>query len=339
MKTITIIGGGVTGLALGIALRHRGVPVTLYENHCYPHHRVCGELICGVQSETLKRLGVLHHLVDAEQCSSTGWYFREKLAYQNNLTIAAFGISRYLLDFRLSRNFRKVGGHLKPDAYFQSSDTRNHGQVWASGRKADSNSSWLGIKMHCKNLPLTHDLEFHFGDHGYVGLNRIEDQLVNVCGVFLKRPELENGQNSLLAYKAKCGLNQLTKRMLQSNPDPASIAQIDHLSFYSNRSKQNRLTLGDRYCSAPAFTANGISMAFESAEIAVDPLVYYAKGAISWEEAQISIESGLAKRFTKRLRYARYLHPFVLRPKWQQLLVKAVQTGLLQFHSVVRATR
>ena len=62
-KPITIVGGGLAGLTLGIGLRQRGVPAALWEAGHYPRHRVCGEFICGRGQETLARLG-LHELLE-----------------------------------------------------------------------------------------------------------------------------------------------------------------------------------------------------------------------------------------------------------------------------------
>ena len=65
MKPITIVGGGLAGLTLGIGLRQRGVPVSVIEAGQYPRHRVCGEFISGRGQETLTRLGLTEPLRQA----------------------------------------------------------------------------------------------------------------------------------------------------------------------------------------------------------------------------------------------------------------------------------
>src|SRR5579863_2989570 len=58
-EPVTIIGGGLSGLTLGIGLRQRDVPVTIHESGDYPRHRVCGEFISGRGQLVLDRLGLL----------------------------------------------------------------------------------------------------------------------------------------------------------------------------------------------------------------------------------------------------------------------------------------
>src|SRR5580692_8539854 len=64
-KPITIVGGGLAGLTLGIGLRQRGVPVAIWEAGHYPRHRVCGEFISGKGQGTVLRLGLQELLLQA----------------------------------------------------------------------------------------------------------------------------------------------------------------------------------------------------------------------------------------------------------------------------------
>ena len=73
LKPITIVGGGLAGLTLGIGLRQRGVPVKILEAGSYPRQRVCGEFISGngqavlEVSDTGSGMGTTSML-----CSTTG---------------------------------------------------------------------------------------------------------------------------------------------------------------------------------------------------------------------------------------------------------------------------
>src|SRR5689334_290721 len=65
LKPITIVGGGLAGLTLGIGLRRQNVPVTILESRRYPRHRVCGEFISGQGQQTLERLGLREVFVES----------------------------------------------------------------------------------------------------------------------------------------------------------------------------------------------------------------------------------------------------------------------------------
>jgi hypothetical protein len=114
LKTITIVGGGLAGLTLGIALRQRKIPVTLWESGSYPRHRVCGEFISGDGPAVLQRLGLLKLLEDAGaiRVDSVAFISGSTHSPIRNLPAPAIGLSRYSMDAALAKEFQRLGGDL-----------------------------------------------------------------------------------------------------------------------------------------------------------------------------------------------------------------------------------
>src|SRR5208337_2410208 len=103
MKPITISGGGLAGLTLGIGLRQHGVPVTLREAGHYPRHRVCGEFISGRGQKTLARLG-LGNLIEragAVDADTAAFFSATRTTGPRPLPARAICLSRFALDAAL----------------------------------------------------------------------------------------------------------------------------------------------------------------------------------------------------------------------------------------------
>lgn len=64
----------------------------------------------------------------------------------------------------------------------------------------------------------------------------------------------------------------------------------------------------------PPVTGNGMSMAFESAELALEPLVGFSRGGLSWEAAHRAIAGSCDDRFAPRLRRAALLQWALFHP-------------------------
>ncbi|HVJ57557.1 MAG TPA: hypothetical protein VM574_06960 [Terrimicrobiaceae bacterium] len=139
-RVVTIAGGGLAGLSLGIALRQTRAPVILHEAGVYPRHRVCGEFISGVSPAVLETLGIADLVEDARRHFSSAWYFRERQVYRSELP-TALGISRFTLDERLAVRFRELGGILKEGSRIKG--RAGAGIVWCGGRKP-TKGRWIG---------------------------------------------------------------------------------------------------------------------------------------------------------------------------------------------------
>jgi len=339
---LTIAGGGLAGLALGIALRRKEVPVTILEAGTYPRHRVCGEFISGVTDDELRELGIEDLFLDAKSHRSTLWYEGDQRLLEAELPEPARGLSRYALDLRLADRFVAVGGILETGTRHQRDVHSDlEGWVMAAGRPRRP-SSWMGLKAHYIGPPLQAGLEIHISDSCYIGLTQVEDSRVNVCGLFRRSSPLKADDKSLLLPAAceQSGLKTLRDRLLASSVDEDSVKGVNQFSLgWQPRPASDELRIGDGAAMIPPFTGNGMSMAFQSALDAVDPLLRWHRGECPWRQTVQEIRSAHRRRFARRLRWAWLFHGMVLSPTARQIGLGAIRRGWLPFERIHRLLR
>jgi len=68
-------------------------------------------------------------------------------------------------------------------------------------------------------------------------------------------------------------------------------------------------------------TGNGMSMAFESAEIALKHLTAYSEGKLAWQETRETIARRCDEAFAPRLNWGGWLQRLMLMPRLQTPLV------------------
>jgi 2-polyprenyl-6-methoxyphenol hydroxylase-like FAD-dependent oxidoreductase len=316
-KSVTIIGGGLAGLTLGIGLRQRGIPVTLWEAGSYPRHRACGEFISGAGREVLARLRLLDRLMKAGREAVTAMLVSENAQGPvRSIDPPALCLSRYAMDALLARHFRSVGGELREGQRWQGPPTE--GVVRASGRPAQPHQAgwiWFGLKVHARNVPLGADLELHGRKNGYVGLCRLPDGETNICGLFRRRVSREVRPQNWRDLLRGAPDTVLYQRMRTADFDERSFCSVAGLGLLPQRaSALAECCIGDALTMIPPATGNGMSMAFEAAELAIDPLSKYSCGALAWSDAQQTIARACDRRFARRLTWARCLQNLIFMP-------------------------
>lgn len=316
---ITILGGGLAGLSLGIALHRRGIPVTLHEAIPYPRHRVCGEFISGVDDAILHELGIAEDLVDAQSLSTSAWLNGHGVILGRfNLPRPARGISRHRLDKRLADRFCVSGGDLRIGRGELPLETS--GWMDCRGRRPNPASQWIGLKCHFRSVERHADLEMHLGRGAYVGLAPVEDNWINVCGLFPKASnQAARGPELLLAYLREYGLSALAERLESAETNPDSFQGISGLTLGEQLgTSHGACVIGDRSRLICPLTGNGMSMALEAAHAALEPLTAYANRESSWTTTRNQIEARIGRKHRFRTSAAISLQDLMLRPFWQK---------------------
>ena len=309
MKTVRIAGGGLAGLTLGIALRQRAVPVELVEAGSYPRHRVCGEFVSGRGLDTLKRLGLFDELATSGRlATSAAFFIGERGGRVRSLPEPALCLSRFAMDERLAEKFRELGGTLICGK--RLGEAREEGMVFATGRRARAREMgwhWFGMKAHARGLKLSADLEMHFTRGGYIGLCRLPDGVVNACGLY-RRHTGDAVETGILPERlANAAQGSLRKRLQAAEWEASSFCAVGGLSYAAGVASPDECRIGDARAMIPPVTGNGMSLALESAELAVEPLVKWAHGQRDWLGVCGEIENSYHKVFSGRLRRALWL--------------------------------
>ena len=239
------------------------------------------------------------------------------------LPSAAICISRFNLDAALAGRFRTLGGDLLESSRFAGDFAE--GVIRATGRRARAGtggSQWFGLKIHARNVVLDAGLEMHLSAQGYVGLCKISADEVNICGLFRKMPGANSdatGGRELLRGRPGSALH---RRLAAAVFDEASFCAIAGLSLQPQQAAVHaEICIGDTITMIPPVTGNGMSMAFESAELAIAPLTAWSRGTCSWPEARQKIARECDAVFARRLAWAKWMQRIILTPALQNPLL------------------
>jgi 2-polyprenyl-6-methoxyphenol hydroxylase-like FAD-dependent oxidoreductase len=238
----------------------------------------------------------------------------------------ALCISRFILDDLIASHFRNLGGILCEGRRWQGDFSE--GIVRGTGRRTQPivrGWRWLGLKAHARNLSMTADLELHCHAGGYVGLCRLSGGEANVCGLFRTRspdPNLAQTWRRRLLGPENSALHQRLDRAIFQDDTFCSVAglSIDPQSAADHP----ECCIGDALTMIAPLTGNGMSMAFESAAIAIAPLEAYSRGAMNWDESRRLIARRCDAAFRRRLFFGRVLQAALLRKGIGDVLVRLV---------------
>tara|TARA_B110000046_G_scaffold172209_1_gene193757 strand:- start:8561 stop:9697 length:1137 start_codon:yes stop_codon:yes gene_type:complete len=304
---VIIIGGGLAGLCNAIHLSKFGKKVLLIERNEYPKHKVCGEYISNEVLPYLKFLNVDPFNLGAVKIDKFQLSTNKGNLIAAKLPLGGFGISRYALDFELSKKAIKNGVIILKDIvvnvdYFndsfliQTKENKTYTSkitIGAFGKRSlldvkmkrnfiKKKAPYLGVKLHVKGHFPEDLVALHNFKGGYCGVSKVENNTINLCYItnfssFKKYKNIDDFQENIV-FK-----NQFLKKIFNASEAvfdyPLTISQI---SFKTKKPIENHMIMcGDSAGMIHPLCGNGMSMAIQSAQIASKLILNYIEGEIS----------------------------------------------------------
>jgi 2-polyprenyl-6-methoxyphenol hydroxylase-like FAD-dependent oxidoreductase len=180
----------------------------------------------------------------------------------------------------------------------------------------------------------------HISEAGYVGLCRLPGEEVNVCGLF-RRCGTEPALPALLPeIFSQSGGALLRSRLIAADWNEETFCAVGGVPFRQFiRPEARECRLGDAWAMMPPMTGNGMSMAIESAELALAPLCQYAEGSCTWKQTTRAVWERSRSAFAARLRHADWLHAAIFRPWIRDCLLPRLDRWGWLWRMFFRATR
>jgi flavin-dependent dehydrogenase len=327
---VGIIGAGIAGACLAISLAKAGKKVVVFEQKAYPAHKVCGEFLSLESVPYLKSLGLpiedwnLPVIKQLKLTNENGY------TYTRSLKLGGTGLSRYKLDFELSKLFEKNGVAFYPETKVTKVETDtisasgievkanlivgSHGKYVAGYLKEPVDKpakKYVGVKYHIKGNFNAKEIALHSFNGGYCGISQVEDETFCLCYLVSADQLKKHGM-----------IEQLERNVLYKNPylqqiyhiaeflwdKPLTISNIRFDKQYVSRA--NTLFVGDAVGSISPLSGNGMSIAASSAYLLADIIL----NNDNVQQIKALYNEQWDKQFGSRVGRAKLLNRIMLNP-------------------------
>lgn len=352
MKTnidVIIIGGGLAGLTSAIHLSKFGLKVILIEKNDYPKHKVCGEYISNEVLPYFKGLGLEISDLEPSVISKLEFSTAKGKIISGDLPLGGFGISRYELDYYLSKKAILNGCQIIQDIVIDiqflddefNISTSNNLEfksrivLGAFGKRSNidqklnrnfflKNSPWLAVKAHYYGEFPNDLVGLHNFKGGYCGVSKVESNVINVCYLadyesFKEYKNIEEFQLQVICKNPQ--LKTIFENCKLIFEKPLTISQI---SFHKKNTVENHiLMIGDTAGLIHPLCGNGMAMAIHSAKIASELVIDFLEQKIStrqvFEEKYSQVWN---ENFKSRLATGRFLSKILQKEKLAAVLIQ-----------------
>lgn len=362
---VIIIGGGLAGLTAANHLSKSGLKVTLIEKNEYPKQKVCGEYISNEVLPYFQWLGIEIGDLKPSIISKLEFSTSNGKKISSNLPLGGFGISRYELDYFLSKKAIKNGCKIIHDNVIDIQFINDEFTIVTSnnlalnskivigafGKRSNmdqklnrnfflENSPWLGVKAHYSGEFPTDLVGLHNFKGGYCGVSKVEKNTINIC--YLTDYE---------AFKQFKNIDEFQLNIVYKNPNLKAIFEnatmifekpltISQISFDKKNAVENHiLMIGDTAGLIHPLCGNGMAMAIHSAKIASELIIEFFENKISSRGVLEENYSKMwNKNFKKRIATGRLLSKILRRERLATFLMKLLIICPSLLHQIIKRT-
>ncbi|PZE19553.1 NAD(P)/FAD-dependent oxidoreductase [Paenibacillus xerothermodurans] len=376
-----VIGAGIAGSSLAKRLADRGWSTMLLDRDTFPRIKVCGEFLSPESQAMLEELGLYGTVrsLEPSTISTARLVARHGKIVDVPLPGIAWGISRYSLDAALLDSARRAGAELstgttvigvRQAGMYYEVETRRGGQqellqartvfaAWGGRRRrgllpddlsqtdapnrtpGKGRTTYVGIKCHLTGMRPVSAVELYVCAGGYVGLNSVENGVVNAAALFTKDSVHGLGSAVPVILEAAARSNPiLAGRLTPAEPAEGTEAALAPVTL-SDRPQpwQTIPHLGDAAVVVPPLCGDGMSMALRSV-LLCEPLTdQYLRGRLSLQKWQQQYTAAVLAEFTGPLRWGRLTHALCFAPIAGRLAWAAARMAPGLASMLVRATR
>jgi menaquinone-9 beta-reductase len=320
---IIIIGGGLGGLVAAHQLANKGREVLLIEKKTYPFHRVCGEYISNEVKDFLIKENLFPSEIGPSEISKFQLSSIKGNLSHMPLDLGGFGISRYAYDLFLYQKAKDAGVKFLlqtqvEEVDFEPKENRfllklNKGNslsskhvIGAFGKRSKvdkamdrtfmhQRSPFIGIKYHIKTDFDSQTVALHNFEKGYCGINKIENEIYNLCYLGSKEQLRHYGS-----------IPEMEKEVLHKNPHLKEIflnseflfekpEVINEINFSPKQPIEDHiLMVGDAAGLITPLCGNGMAIAIHTGKLAAE--------AILQNKERIEIENQYRYQWTRNFK-------------------------------------
>ncbi|MEI6740319.1 MAG: FAD-dependent monooxygenase [Gemmatimonadaceae bacterium] len=332
-----IVGGGLAGGAAAVRLAQMGLSPLLLERSTEAHDKICGEFLSIEASQHLAALGLDVRHLGGTHIDTVRIRHGRQTASQS-LPFVATGLTRRTLDAALLDHAAACGASVTRGLTVQriadgelvtASGVIDEGpillatgkhELHGAARDADGTlHDVVGFKQYLRMTPALarayHGIvEIVIIDGGYVGVQRVDGDRLNVCLVMTKgRFKALGGRwaslwSALLREPALEALADAEPLL----PRPLSIAGVPYGYLARPEADAAWYRLGDQAAVIPSFCGDGMAIALHSGRLAANAIVNGATAAAY--QAQLYADVHRQVRLATRLQWivATPIGPFAL---------------------------